>query len=142
MANSPHISVPTLFNFPQIGKPGEGFIAVATAGGNLPFAIARVYWTFGTPRHVQRGGHAHLQTEQVMVAMAGTVLVHTETPGGHKASFTLDHPGTGLYLPKCCWRTMDFQDGAVLLVMASTPFSEADYIRDRSAFERLRSPAP
>ena len=44
---------------------------------------------------------------------------------------TLDDPSKGLYIGHMIWREMyDFTEWAVLLVLASRHYTEADYIRD------------
>ncbi|MCB0764958.1 MAG: FdtA/QdtA family cupin domain-containing protein [Flavobacteriales bacterium] len=129
--------IPQLAHLPLIGSPKEGYIAVATANGNVPFAVKRVFWTFRTPTSVQRGGHAHKRTRQVLVAMAGKVSISAETSDGRTFHFTLDDPGVGLYLPELCWRTLRFTKDAVLMVLASTDFERSDYINDLGAFRKL-----
>jgi hypothetical protein len=128
---------PQLYRLPRIGSEGEGHITVATIRGAIPFVPERVFWVTGTPPTQQRGGHAHRTTCQVLVAVAGRVDVHTELRNGVKKDLVLDDPGTALFLPAMCWRTLRFSPGAVLLVMASTPFDHTDYIRDIEQFRAL-----
>lgn len=127
---------PLEFPLPRIGGDTEGYIVIATMGSTIPFRAERVYWVCGTA-HVPRGGHAHLVTRQVLVGVAGSVRVTTELPDGRTRHFVLDDPSKALYLPVMCWRTMQFEQGGVLLVMASTPFDHGDYIRDLQHFREL-----
>ncbi len=47
----------------------------------------------------------------------------------------MDDPTLGLYISNDTWREMyDFSEGAVLLVLASEHYDEADYIRDYTKF--------
>ena len=47
----------------------------------------------------------------------------------------LDKPTEGLLVTGCIWREMyDFSPGAVLMVLASEYYDEADYIRDYDTF--------
>lgn len=102
---------------------------------NLPFEVKRIYWTYYTPESVERGGHAHYELEQILLAVAGKIIVAIETPDGKKSEFVLDNPNTGLYIPKMSWRTMKYTHNAVQICIASMPYEEADYIRD---YEKYR----
>ena len=55
--------------------------------------------------------------------------------GTEKENILLDKPNEGLIIENPIWREMyDFSPGAVLLVMASQYYDEADYIRDYDEF--------
>ena len=129
---------PHIINFRQIGESGIGYISVAEMSKDIPFEIRRVFWTYFTPQSVTRGRHAHHQTEQVLVAAAGKIIVSTEDVSGGKAEFVLDSPTMGLYLPPNCWHVMQYSHNAVQLALASTPFEEKDYIRDYEEFKKLK----
>ena len=126
---------PYILSFPPIGDASLGFLSVAQQLSDVPFEIARVYWTYYTPQDVTRGGHANIDKQLVLVAVAGTIIVTTEMQDGHKHTFVLDHPSQGLYLPKLCWHTMQYSENAVQMVIASNLYSEDDYIRDYSSFK-------
>jgi hypothetical protein len=126
--------LPRIVEFEALGDPSIGYISVAQAQAHIPFAIKRAFWTYGTPEHVSRGRHAHRQTELVLIAVAGTIRVFTELPGGETDQFELDRPGIGLYIPPTCWRTMTYTQDAVQLALASTDYDAEDYIRDRDDY--------
>ena len=128
---------PHLINFNIIGSPNLGYIAVGENHENIPFEIKRVYWTYYTPQDVTRGGHAHYDLEQVIVAVSGTITFTTEDLQGNKSEFILDSPEKGLYIPKLIWRDIKFSHNAVLLCMASEKYIAADYIRDYKTFLEL-----
>lgn len=128
---------PHLINFNKIGSPNLGYISVAEYADNIPFEIKRVYWTYYTPQDVTRGGHAHYDLEQVIIAVSGTITFTTEDLTGKKEDFILDSPDKGLYMPKLIWRDIKFSHNAVLLCMASEKYSAADYIRDYKTFLEL-----
>lgn len=132
--------VPQKFRLPRIGADVEGYLTIATMDSTIPFVAQRVFWICGTPPHLERGGHANRTTRQVLVGITGRVEVSTETLDGRKDLFVLDDPGSALYLPAMCWRTIRFSEGAVLLVMASTLYTEADYIRNLMEFHKNRHP--
>ncbi|MCA8833426.1 FdtA/QdtA family cupin domain-containing protein [Hymenobacter sp. BT728] len=130
--NQPHV-----VNFPRIGTPETGCISVAEGSLVLPFAVKRVFWTYYTPESIVRGRHAHHQTEQVLLAVAGRIVVLTEMPGQAIQTFVLDRPDIGVYIPPRCWHTMQYSQTAVQLVLASAEYNEADYIRSYAEFQLL-----
>lgn len=129
---------PHLLDFPPIGDAGIGFISVlAPERAPLPFRAERVFWTYHTPETIVRGRHAHHRTEQVVIALTGRILATVELPDGAIETFRLDAPHRGLYVPPNAWHTLQYSSGAVQLVFASTPYDEADYIRDYDEFRRV-----
>ena len=131
--NNPHI-----IQFKRIGKTTEGYLSIGEANAHIPFEIKRNFWTYYTPEEVVRGRHAHYETEMVLIAMAGRIIVNTEMPDGSLNVFVLDKPDMGLYMPKLCWHTMQYSHNAVQLVVASSLYNEADYIRSYEDFKALK----
>jgi len=82
---------PHIISFTKIGNSQLGYISVAE-NDLLPFEVKRVYWTYFTPEDVERGGHAHHNLEQILVAVAGKITVDTEMPYGTKNPFVLESP--------------------------------------------------
>lgn len=126
-------SSPYLIHFNSIGKSDIGYISIAEKE-TLPFVPQRIYWTYYTPEDVKRGFHSHYNLEQVLVAVAGKITVTTEMKNGDKQEFILDSPKTGLFIPKMCWRMMQYSHNAVQMCIASETYDEADYIRDYNEF--------
>jgi hypothetical protein len=129
-------SIPKLIQLNKIGSLELGFLSIAE-GKTIPFEVKRLFWTYQTPEEIVRGRHAHYDTEMILFAMSGRIIVNTEMPDGSKDSFILDRPNIGVYLPKLCWHTMLYQHKAVQLVLASTIYNEADYIRSYDEFLKL-----
>lgn len=127
---------PYLMNFPKIGNSVQGYISVAE-NGDLPFEVKRVYWTYFTPESVQRGGHAHHELEQILVAVAGKIIVTTQMPGEDEQRFILETANQGIYLPIYCWHKMEFSHNAVQMCIANIEYVESDYIRDYNEFKKL-----
>ena len=132
------ITKPAIINFPKIGDSSLGYISMAE-NENLPFEVKRIYWTYFTPEDVERGGHSHIELQQILVAMAGKITVSTEMPGGIKKSFVLDSPNIGLLIPMLCWREMKYTHNAVQMCIASISYDEKDYIREYSEFLKIKS---
>jgi len=128
---------PQLIEFNKIGSLELGFLSIAE-GNSIPFEVKRLFWTYHTPEEIVRGRHAHHNTEMILLAMSGRIIVNTEMPDGSKDSFVLDRPNLGVYMPKMCWHTMLYQHNAVQLVVASTEYNESDYIRSYDEFLKFR----
>ena len=100
----------------------------------VPFGVKRVYWTYDIPSGESRGGHAHRQCEEFIIAVSGSFSVTLDN-GSERETHYLNHPYEGLYVGAGIWRTLeDFSTGSVCLVLASEHFSEEDYIRDYDEF--------
>jgi dTDP-4-dehydrorhamnose 3,5-epimerase-like enzyme len=126
---------PKLIEFQKIGSPDLGYISVVELGEQIPFKFKRVYWTYYTPNHIERGGHAHKKLQQVIVAVSGIILFSIEDKLGNKFSFELNKPNQGLLIPEGFWRDIKFSHNAVLLCLASEKYEEDDYIRDYEIFK-------
>jgi len=130
-------SEPYLIEFSKIGNSSVGYISVAEAQKSVPFEIKRVFWTYFTPEELTRGHHAHYYTEQILIAVSGRIIVHTELPDGRKSAYTLEKPNIGIYLPPHCWHYMEYSHTAVQLVLASSLYDESDYIRDYKKYKEV-----
>jgi len=126
---------PYLIEFPKLGDPNIGYISVIEQQKLVPFQVERVFWTYYTPESIVRGRHAHHKTEQVLIAVAGRLIVTTELADGTIQTFRLEDPHVGLYVPPHAWHTMQYSHSAVQLVLASAAYDEADYIRNYNDFK-------
>lgn len=118
-----------IIDLPKIFDP-RGNLTVVEQTHNVPFHIRRAYWVYDVPAGESRGGHAHKQCLEFIVAISGSFTV-TLTDGVNSRSYLLNHPYQGLLIDTGVWRTLDdFSSGAVCLVLASELFDEDDYIRD------------
>jgi len=103
----------------------------------LPYPIKRVYYLFDVPSDSFRGGHAHKEQLEFLIALSGSFTVTLDN-GKSKKSFLLNKPNKGLLLPTGIWRELeDFSSGAICLVLSSGEFEEDDYIRDYRSFKNL-----
>jgi hypothetical protein len=119
--------------FPKISDP-RGNLTFLEVDRHVPFAIERVYYLYDVPGGAERGGHAHLGLEQVIIAMSGSFDVVLDD-GRERRRFHLNRSYYGLYVCPMIWRELDnFSSGSVCLVLASNKYDEADYIRDYPQF--------
>jgi len=117
-------------------------IAAADGTGNLsvvekdiiPYEIKRIYYLYDVPSDATRGGHAHINLRQTLIALSGSFDVVLDD-GNNRQVITLNKPNKGLLIPKGIWRELEnFSSGSVCLVLASEVYDEADYIRDYPEF--------
>ena len=117
----------------------KGNISVVENGRDVPFNVKRAYYLYDVPGGESRGGHAHKELRQLIIAASGSFTV-TLDDGHVKRTFTLNRPYQGLYVVPGIWRTLDdFSSGAVCMVLASEKYDEADYIRDYNEFLKYKS---
>jgi hypothetical protein len=116
----------------------KGNISVVENLKDIPFAVKRTYYLYDVPGGESRGGHAHKELEQLIIAASGSFTV-TLDDGNIKRSFMLNRPYQGLYVKSGIWRELnDFSSGAVCLVLASEIYDEKDYIREYLEFIKFR----
>jgi hypothetical protein len=102
---------------------------------HIPFEIKRVYWIYDVPGGQTRGGHAFKNQQELIVALSGSFDV-VVNDGQNVRSHHLNRSYFGLYLPSGHWRHMDnFSTNSIALVLSSTKYDEADYIRDFDAYK-------
>jgi len=119
---------------PKISDPdGRGNLSVIE-GDILPFTIKRVYYLYDVPSNSTRGGHAHIELMQCLIALSGSFDVVLDD-GKNKKVVTLNRPDVGLIIPTGIWRELEnFSSGGVCLSLVSDVYKESDYIREYADF--------
>ena len=106
---------------------------------HLPFKIKRIYWIYDVPGGERRGGHAFRETEELIVALSGSFDV-VLNDGEKEHHFSLNRSYYGVYVPKMIWRMLEnFSTNSLALIIASTDYSEGEYIWDFEEFRKLKS---
>lgn len=122
-----------IIDLPRIADP-RGNLTFVEGSRHVDFDIKRVYYLYDVPGGAERGGHAHKDLQQLIIAMSGSFDIHLDD-GRHKKTFHMNRSYYGLYVPRMIWREIDnFSSGAVCLVLASERYDESDYYRDYSEF--------
>ena len=112
----------------------NGNLTVVEDYNEIPFKIRRTYYLYDIPGGESRGGHAHKQLYQLVVAISGSFEV-TVDDGQRQKTFTLNQPYNGLLIVPGIWRTLqNFSSGSVCAVLASELYDEADYYREYNEF--------
>jgi hypothetical protein len=115
----------------------KGNLTVVENDMQIPFAVRRIYYLYDVPGGESRGGHAHRNLRQLIIAASGSFDVIL-SDGKIKRIFTLNRPYQGLLVIPGIWRELDnFSSGSVCLVLASHEYTESDYIREYREFLEL-----
>jgi oxalate decarboxylase/phosphoglucose isomerase-like protein (cupin superfamily) len=123
----------SLIDLPKISDP-RGNLTFVEGNRHVPFDVARVYYLYDVPGGAERGGHAHKDLQQLIIAISGSFDVILDD-GQQKKRLQLNRSYTGLYVPRMIWRELDnFSSGAVCLVLASNRYTESDYYRNYDDF--------
>lgn len=129
-----------IIELPKVSDP-RGNLTFIEGVRSIPFEIRRVYYLYDVPGGASRGGHAHRELEQFIIAASGSFDVVLDD-GLRRRRVFLNRSYYGLYLPKMLWREMEnFSSGSVCLVLASEHYDEEDYYRDYGEFvNAVRAP--
>jgi hypothetical protein len=115
-----------------------GNITIIENNLDIPFEIKRIYYLYDIPSNEKRGGHAHKELYQLVIAASGSFNINLNDGVNDKTIF-LNRPDFGLLMVPGIWRDLsDFSSGSVCLVFASEIYSENDYIRNYNEFITLK----
>lgn len=123
-----------IIDIPKIvAEDGRGNLSVIEKD-LIPYEIKRVYYLYDVPSDSMRGGHAHKELQQLLIALSGSFDVVLDD-GVHRETITLNRPYMGLYIPSGLWRELEnFSSGGVCLSLVSEVYDEGDYIREYDDF--------
>lgn len=111
-----------------------GSISVVENDKSIPFEVKRIYYLYDVPGGECRGGHAHYELEQYIIAASGSFDVALYD-GKDKTTVTLNRPNVALHVVPGLWRELNnFSSGSVTMVLASEVYKEKDYIRSYQEF--------
>ncbi len=115
-----------------------GNITIVEGETHLPFDVKRIYYLYDIPAGEDRGGHAHKELRQLIVAASGAFDVLLDD-GVNKKVVTLNRPDYGLLVVPGIWRElMEFSSGAICLVLASDVYDKGDYVREYKEFLEIK----
>ena len=118
-----------LIDLPKVSDP-RGNLTFIEGNKHIPFEISRVYYLYDVPGGGTRGGHAHKELTQLIIALSGSFDVVLDD-GEKNTRVHLNRPYQGLYVCPMIWRELDnFSSGSVCMVLASNLYDESDYYRD------------
>jgi len=133
MSSSPK---PSLIDLPRF-LDLRGNLSFIEEGSHVPFEIKRVYWIYDVPGGEHRGGHAFKQTDELIVALSGSFDLNLHD-GTTEYKYSLNRSYYGVIVPRMIWRMIDnFSTNSLALIIASTDYSESDYIRNFEEFRKI-----
>lgn len=120
--------------FSQFGDSRGNLTAIELTDDVVPFNVKRIYYVHGTKTGVSRGFHAHKNLQQVIIAISGSFELRLRDDKSYE-SIKLSNPSEGILISSCVWREMhNLSNDCVILVLASEPYIETDYIREYDAY--------
>ena len=126
-----------ILELPKIADP-RGNLTFIESRRHVPYSFNRVYYLYDVPGGAERGGHAHKNLHEFLIAISGSFDVNIDD-GKHKRKFHLNRSYYGLYICPMIWRDIDnFSSGSVCMVLASDFYDEDDYYRDYDRFLKVK----
>ncbi len=125
MMNSCYIDLKTI-------EDSRGSLTAVEGSQDIPFEIKRIFYM----HHVSadRGGHAHIDTDQVLIPIHGKLMVKLFN-GKETEEYLLDDCSKGLYIPRLYFTNMyEFTAETVCLVLASTHYDMSRSLRSMDAY--------
>ncbi len=135
MTNS--LSEVKIINLPKIEDP-RGNLSFLEEEHHIPFKFERSYWVYDVPGGQVRGGHAFKKQQEFIIALSGSFDVVVDD-GTSKKTYSINRSYYGLYIPAGIWRQMEnFSTNSLAMMLSSTNFAEADYIRNYKEFLKYK----
>ena len=128
-----------ILDFFSHGEEGKGRLTSYEKETGVPFEIQRVYTVTQVEEKGERGHHAHRKLEQIFIALQGEIVVDCEDNEGNHIKIELKPNGKALYCGPWVWHTLSYRNHAILMVLASEKYLEADYIRDYFEFKTTKN---
>ena len=110
----------------------RGSLTAIEEGMDIPFEIKRVFYM----HHVfsDRGGHAHIDTDQVLIPIHGSLKVKLFN-GKETEEYIMDDCTKGLYIPRLYFTDMyEFSSETVCLVLSSTHYDMGKSLRSMDSY--------
>ena len=127
---------PYLITLPNVNSK-SGQLSFLQEGTNLPIQIKRAYWIYDVEEDIVRGGHAHANSDRILVCVKGSVEVSLENKTGNKFTFALEDPYKALYFPRLHWIHMAMTARSIVIAFSSCVFEEDVMIKDYADFKRF-----
>ena len=120
-------------------RDARGILTAGEVGRAVPFEVKRYFVVYGVKGGEKRGEHAHSECHQFLTCAAGSCAVEV-FDGTNRRTFQLESPETGLHIPPGIWGVQSGHTAdCVLLVLASMPYDEKEYLRTEADFRAFRA---
>ncbi len=112
--------------------------AISVLDKELPFQVRRVFWLHHIAEGKDRGAHALLDSNEIMVAVHGSFVVDLDDTE-NKTSILLGDPSKGLMIRPGVWfRTHSYKEDGVSLILAEEEYARDRYTYDYEEYKQLR----
>ena len=116
-------------------KKSYGKLSLIDLKKDLPFKISRIFFSYKVNKNFSRGGHAHKENYQCLIAISGKLLIHTINSKKRIKNFILNKPNVALLIPKKTWIELkNYSKDCVCLVFTSGNYNKSEYIRDKKLY--------
>jgi len=123
--------VPIIF---RIYEDPNGVLCAYESEKQVPFCIQRIFTVTANAGDF-RGNHAHRRCSQLLVCLAGKILVNCNN-GHEDKEYLLDNMGTGLLVPPGIWAQQNYLvNNSLLMVLCDRLYEADDYIHSHSQFK-------
>jgi len=119
-------------SFPNNGDE-RGFLTSVEEIKNIPIEIKRIFYM----HHItmDRGGHAHIDTDQIIIPISGSFKVKVYD-GENEDIYLMDDCTKGIFTPRLTFCELyDFSLGAVCLVLANTHYNIKMSLRNKEDYQ-------
>ena len=127
---------PHLITVPRVNSK-SGTLSFMEVDGTLPFEVKQLYWIYNIEEEANRGNHAHINTDRVIICVSGMIYVIIEDVQGTLYEFELSDPSEVLFFPRLHWIKLKFKPGALAAIGASDVFKNDITVRDFDEFKKL-----
>lgn len=139
MTENPSIRLPKgcfLVRLPKISD-ARGHLAFGESEQHIPFAIKRVFWTYGIKDGNLRGDHAHRTCQMVIFPLGGSFDIELDD-GHNRMLLHMDDPSIGIFVPPLVWcKLSSFSPEGTCVSLASEEYRAEDYIHSYQEFLSL-----
>jgi len=94
-----------LIDLERLSDP-RGNLTFIEGGRHIPFDVQRVYYLYDVPAGEARGGHAHHNLQQLIIAVAGSFDVILDN-GFERKTVTCNRPFQGILMKSLVWRELN-----------------------------------
>lgn len=116
----------------------RGSLSYAESCKLIPFNVQRIFWIYDVQQGATRGGHAHRQCQEAIIALHGSFSLYL-TDLEQETTITMDAPYKMVVVPNGIWCELkDFSADAVVLVATSEHFDQDDYLKPMRKFEEWK----
>ena len=99
---------------------------------SIPIEIKRIFYIHDVI--ADRGGHAHVETDQIIISISGTFSVNL-FDGKNKIKVDFSGKSQGLLVPRLIFTELfNFSGDAVCLVLANTQYDISKSLRDMDSY--------